>query len=106
MLVKKLNGKIYGAHLSATEKKAMKMEIQRQLAEYEQKHAVEMDALILWILHENYGFGEKRLRMFHDNFMQSIKELTERYELDDSDNIWLCTKKLKDYGIDIYEWSN
>lgn len=38
MVVKKAGGKIYGAVLTAAEKKAMNMEIERQLAEYTRKH--------------------------------------------------------------------
>ena len=37
--------------MTVAEKKAMNLEIQRQLAEYDKKHATEIDALILWVLH-------------------------------------------------------
>ena len=37
--------------MSAAEKKARDMEIQRQLAEYDRKHALEIDAMVLWVLH-------------------------------------------------------
>lgn len=52
MYMKKAGGKVYGAHLTAAEKKAMDIEIRRQLAEYDLKHANELDAMILWHLHE------------------------------------------------------
>lgn len=48
-----------GAAMTVAEKKAMNLEIQRQLAEYDKKHATEIDALILWVLHSEFGFGEK-----------------------------------------------
>ena len=54
--------------MSAAEKKAMDMEIQRQLAEYDRKHIREIDALVLWELREQLGFGNKRLKKFYDNF--------------------------------------
>lgn len=41
-------GKVYGADFTAAERKAMNLEIQRQLAEYSRKHANEIDAIILW----------------------------------------------------------
>lgn len=47
MYTKKAGGKVYGAHLTAAEKKAMDIEIRRQLAEYDLKHANELDAMIL-----------------------------------------------------------
>lgn len=104
MRVKKSGGRVYGAYMSAAEKKAMDMEIQRQLAEYDRKHALEIDAMILWVLHEQLGWGEKRLRRFYDNFAGEIDALVQRYQMDEEDKIWLCTQKLKDYGIDIGKW--
>lgn len=50
MQVKKAGGKVYGAVLTAAEKKAMDLEIQRELAEYDRKHIAEIDATILWVL--------------------------------------------------------
>ena len=68
--------------MSAAEKKAMDLEIQRQLAEYDRKHLVEIDAMILWVLHERFGFGPKRLRQYYDNFRACTNELVERYQMD------------------------
>ena len=78
MRVKKAGGRIFGGAMSAAEKKAMDLEIQRQLAEYDRKHMVEIDAMILWVLHEQFGFGAKRL--------------------------WLCTQMLKRIGVDVEQW--
>lgn len=105
MQVKKIGGKVYGATLTAAEQKAMNMEIQKQIAEYDRKNIMEMDSIVLWQLHEQFGFGPKRLKRFFDNFIPAMEELVERYEMEDSDQIWLCTHKLKEYGIDIEEWS-
>jgi hypothetical protein len=104
MIVKKAGGKVYGAHLTADEKKAMNMEIQRQTAEYDEKHILEIDALILWNLHQVFGFGPKRLKRFYDALAPSTEALVKRYEMEDSDSIWLCTHLLKRYGIDVKEW--
>lgn len=54
MQIKKYGGKVYGANLTAAEKKAMDLEIRRQLAEYEKGHMHEIDAMILWLLHEEF----------------------------------------------------
>ena len=104
MIVQKSGGKIIGAHLTVAERKAMNMEIQRQLAEYERKHAIELSAMILWVLHEQFGFGPVRLKRFYYSFDLELKRLLDLYELDDSDESWICTEKLKEYGIDISEW--
>lgn len=86
MYTKKAGGKVYGAHLTAAEKKAMDIEIRRQL-------------------HEEFGFGPKRLKQFYDTFAVRLNELIKHYEMTDSDIVWLCTYKLKQYGIDIEEWN-
>lgn len=91
--------------IAGMSKKAMNMEIQRQLAEYDKKNTEEIDAMVLYILHTQFGWGEKRLRRFYDCFADELKALTDRYLLDDTDTVWLCTRKLKDAGIDISEWS-
>lgn len=104
MRVKKTNGRIFGGTMSAAEKKAMDLEIQRQLAEYDRKHLLEIDAMILWVLHEHFGFGSKRLRQYYDAFRSSINELVNRYQMDTEDDVWLCTQMLKRIGVDVEEW--
>lgn len=104
MIVKKSNGRVYGATLTAAEKKAMDLEIQRQFAEYLSKSEDEISAIILWELHEQFGFGPKRLKDFYIHFGKSVKDLIARYELDSSDDIWLCTRKLKEIGVDLDKW--
>lgn len=106
MLIKKSAGKIFGAHLTRAEEKAMNMEIQRQLAAYNEKNADEIDAIILWFLHEEFGFGEKRLRRAHDRFIAGIRALNKRYEItDDEEQLWICTRMLLEDGIDIRRWN-
>ena len=104
MYIKKAGKKIIGAELTAVEKKAMDIEIHRQIAEYERKHEIEIDAMILWVLHEKFGFGHKRLRQFFDAFNASMKELYGRYEDNDVDIAWICADNLKEYGVDVEAW--
>lgn len=81
MKVKKAGKRVFGAVMSAAEKKAMDMEIQRQL-----------------------GFGNKRLKKFYDNFSRGIEALISRYEMEQGDDVWLCTYKLKEIGCDLEKW--
>ena len=91
MKIKKAGKRVFGAVMSAAEKKAM--EIQRQLAEYDRKHIREIDALVLWELREQLGFGNKRLKKFYDNFSRGVEALIRR-----------CTYKLKEIGCDLEKW--
>lgn len=104
MQIKKSGGKIYGANMTAAEKKAMEMEIKRQLGEYNRLNEMELDSIILWELHEQLGFGPVRLKRFFDNFGSALEDLLRRYEMGSEDQCWLCTEKLKEYGIDIESW--
>lgn len=85
--------------------KAMKEEMRKQMAEYDRKNMNELDSCILWVLHEKFGFGPERLKRFYNAFGPALDSLIEHYELDNSDKIWICTYKLKEYGIDIEEWN-
>ena len=86
------------------ERKAMNMEIQRQLVEYDRKNELELDAIILWELHTQLGLGPKRLKKFFDGFSDALNALVNRYEMDISDDVWLCTHKLKEIGVDVEDW--
>ena len=108
MFVKKSNGQIFGMEFTAAEKKAMNMEIQRQTAEYDLKNSRELSAIFLWILHEvlpSGSFGPTKMKKVYMSFMPELKALCERYQMtDDGDDLWLCTHKLKEYGVDLEEW--
>lgn len=83
---------------------AMLCEIQRQISEYDKKHAIEFDAMVLWFLHKKYGFGKKRLRRFYDDFVPVQDDLIRRYELGKADTGWLCMEELKQIGVDVVQW--
>lgn len=105
MRVLKSNGKICGANLSNAEKKALQIELDKYAAQYIRGMQEELDAIILWQLHTQLGFGKKRLKRFYDGFRQVVKELSDYYDASDEENIRLCQFKLKEYGIDLDEWS-
>ena len=76
MRIKKAGGKIFGAVLSAAEKKAMDMEINRQIVEADRRYADDIDAMVLYTLHVHLGFGKKRLRKFYDASPPSMTALS------------------------------
>lgn len=106
MQIIKTAGKIMGANLSKNERKAMLMEIRKELADWDRKNLLELDALILWELHSQFGFGPERLKKFYMGFSNGVHDLASRYEMDDEDEdrVWICQKKLKDIGVDMSEW--
>jgi len=91
--------------LTKNQQKAMKQEINKQIIEHDEAFAMDSDATILWVLHEYFGFGYKRLRRFWEVCFKSHAELKEYYQLNSDEVAWLCRYKLKqNVGIDIEEW--
>lgn len=105
MRVKKLYGKPYGVELTAAERKAMNLEINRQIAERDEKYKEDIDALILYVLMVHYGWKKKRLHRFWKAFVAEHKALREFFEMnDDGDAEWLSHRMLKEIGVDIHQW--
>jgi hypothetical protein len=105
MRVKKLNGKPYGVEFTAAERKAMNLEINRQIAERDEKYKEDIDAMVLYVLMVHYGWRKRRLRKFWNAFIVEHKALREHFLMDEpGDNEWLAHWKLKQIGVDIQQW--
>lgn len=105
MKIKKMRNQIYGAELSAKERKALNIEINKQIAVMERQHVNEIDALVLYVLYKHCGWGKKRLRDFYEAFTAEHNKLIEHYEMPD-DNAWLALAKLKEIGVDVEAWNS
>lgn len=90
---------------TAKEKQAMEREIRRQLAEYIREFEMSIDALFLWMVHEEFGCGKKKLHQIYDRFQPRLKELYTHYQLDETDEAFLCDYFLREMGVNIKEWS-
>lgn len=104
MRVKQYKNKIFGADLTAKERLAMNIEINRQIVEVDRKYTNDIDAVMLYTLHVHLGFGKKRLRRFWEAFQEEHKALIEYYQMPDG-GVWLCQRKLKGIGVDVEEWN-
>lgn len=106
MRIKKAGGKVFGAVLTAAEKKAMDMEINRQIVEADRRYADDIDAMVLYTPpHVHLGFGKKRLRKFYDAFSAEHDRLIQYYQMPD-DYTWLCKEMLKRIGVDVEAWNH
>lgn len=99
-------GKIVSVNLNAKEKQAIKEEAYKTIRDFDLRNSREIDAMVLWVLHEKFRFKPDALRVFYDSFVPMIEALCSRYEMhDDGDAAWLCTYWLKrDLGIDLEQW--
>lgn len=104
MIVKKSGKTVYGAILTADERKALDMEARRALAEHTRKHELEIEAIVIRQLRQQTGWGETRLKRFYMDFATSLMQLVDHYEMPECEAPWLCTQQLKDEGFDIAEW--
>lgn len=64
-----------------------------------------VEAIVLWQLHEQFGFGKKRLLKFLEETSPMIQGMLNDYQYEtDSDAIWVCEHKLKtELGINLDE---
>ena len=88
---------------------AMEAEAKRMageaLEEYNRMNEDEIDSMVLYILRDEFGFGEKRLRRFYHLFYHGLRELGKRYLMEAyDDRIWLAQRRLEQDGIDIQKW--
>ena len=104
MQINKAGGKVFGAVLTAAERKAMNIEINRQIVEADRRYADDIDAMVLYTLPVHLGFGKKRLRKFYDAFSAEHDRLIQYYQMPD-DYTWLCKEKLKHIGVDVEVWN-
>lgn len=92
-------------HLTRPQEKAMRKEINAQILERDAVYWLDMDAAVLWTLHEKFGFGAKRLRRFFEAFAAVHENLRDYYQLDDDTNTWICRYLLKrNVGVDVEAW--
>lgn len=85
--------------------KSIQQEIDRQTGENVRKISLNIQALVLWSLHQQLGFGKKRLLEFQKDFLPLIEELQEYYQTKNADETkFICLYKLKnEVGINVEE---
>lgn len=94
-------------YLTATQRNSIKRDIREQVRDeminIGDRMFLDELATILFVLNNEFGFGQKRLSKFVCCYADMHKELRERYEMDPTYDGWICTEKLKDAGIDLDE---
>lgn len=92
-------------NLTNREFRALKDEINRQTAQNVENLSQNLQALILWQLREQLGWGKKRLLRFQKRFVPAMRELQAYYMTSsDAETDYICRYKLKnELGIDVAE---
>ena len=89
--------------LSNKERKAIEKEIRLQTGKNIKNLSLNLQAIVLWNLHEQLGFGQKRLIEFQRSFLPLIKELQDFYMAEDAEETeFILLYKLKnEVGVDV-----
>ena len=90
--------------MSRAEKAALKAEIARQVHELDEKFSAEICAMLLWALHEEFGFGADRLRRVWDCVAVHRAELLKHYDMQDNAE-FILLYKLRQIGVDVEKWT-
>ena len=96
-----MNVRIKSNKPNSEQRKALKQQVAIEFNKLLDRYNRDTAIQILYVLHFDYGFGEKRLKDFADKLLQMHKDMDYRYELSPGDTPWLCETKLKESGIDV-----
>lgn len=87
--------------MTNSEMKAIDSSIREQIGKSVDRLKGNIEAIVLWQLHEQFGFGVKRLEAFLEGFRPALQELNEFYGLSDVDETeCACVHNLKSIGFD------
>ncbi len=91
--------------LTAKQRKALYDEVNRQTAKNVQNLSQNLQAMVLWSIHEQLGHGKKRLLKFQKGFLPLIQALQEYYLSENAEETaFVCKYRLKhEVGIDVEE---
>ena len=89
--------------LSNRERKEIEREVRFQTANNVKNLSLNLQAIVLWNLHEQLGFGQKRLIEFQRSFLPLIKQLQDFYMAEDAEETeFILLYKLKnEVGVDV-----
>lgn len=76
-------------------------EINQQILAKDKEYQLDIDTMVLWTLHQCYGWGATRLKRFYRDMMKEHLRMREFYELDD---LYPERFKLKEKGVDVEAW--
>lgn len=88
--------------LSKREMAALDGSIREQIGQNIVKLKSNIEAIVLWQIHEHYGKGAKSLEAFLEGFQPALQELMDFYGIDSTEDVELaCIYNLKSIGFDM-----
>ena len=90
---------------TAEEQAAMRSEVEDQLLSFVADNLLEIESIFLMQLHDQLGFGEKRLKKFYDNFSPTIYDMMIKQLKKENMKDYPCTAYLKGKGFEVEDWA-
>lgn len=88
---------------SAMKRKIIKEAMREEMVFYTEHY----DLVLLWLMHEKYGFGAKRLREFYADYVKLYTEYKDRYYCKDDvkqfgsrTDAYVLKERLREIGFD------
>lgn len=83
------------------EMQALEGSIREQIGKSVGKLQGNIEAIVLWQLHVQKGWGVKRLEEFLEGFRPALQELMDFYGVDSAEEVeFACVQNLKSIGFD------
>ena len=79
----------------------IKAEATKQVNEILLRRCIDLDTVVMWVLHRRFGFGRDRCKRFFDEYKPVTDNFSERYG---SDKYAIMRNDLLRDGIDIERW--
>ena len=87
--------------ITQNDPKRLRLEVKKQFDKYVEEKFTDMDTVILWNLHETFGFGKVKLRRYFDSYMTKVKQAQDDYG---DVTYFKMREALKRIGVDVEEW--
>ena len=105
MVFKKFRGQIFDVDLNAKERQVLNQKVNELLITRHGEFVDDVDYMILYILHNRFGFGAKRMRQFYEAFLTENEKLIKHYEMSDA-GVYVARKEMNSVGVDFEKWNN
>ena len=87
--------------MTKREMQALEGSIREQIGKSVGKLQGNIEAIVLWQLHVQKGWGVKRLEEFLEGFRPALQELMDFYGVDSTEEVeFACVQNLKSIGFD------
>ena len=88
---------------TSKQRKALKAECVKEFDELLENLNRDVYVKLLHFFRFKRGYGAKRLKALADDLKQVLDDIHARYELSESDTVWICEKQLRESGINVDE---